>query len=232
MTAIVLVGGMGTRLKSVISDLPKPMAPLNDKPFLFYTLSHLVSENVSKIILSTGYLSSIIENYFGAHFLGIPIVYSVEDHPLGTGGAIKKALSYVEEEEVCVLNGDTYFEIDYQKLHEALFKSDADGVIALKEVKESSRYGTVEITKEGKIVSFCEKQYQDLAIINAGVYLIKKSLFAKNMEQENFSFETFLSTQTDKLTLFGCIFYEEFIDIGIPEDYQKAKELFLRRGVR
>ena len=114
--AIVLAGGFGTRLAHIVSDVPKPMAPVCGRPFLRFILDDLQKKGVERIILATGYKRECIEEFFGTHYRGMEIVYSPEDTPLGTGGAIKRALSLCREDWVAVLNGDTYFDVDFSTL--------------------------------------------------------------------------------------------------------------------
>ena len=220
--AIVLAGGFGTRLKKVVSNVPKPMAPINNKPFLEYIFRFLRKNNIDRVILSVGYKKEIIKDYFKDSFLGIEIIYSEEDEPLGTGGAIKRALEFVESKECFVLNGDTYFDIN---LNEMKLSNGINILIALKQMKNVDRYGAVEIDKNNYITSFREKQYFTKCFINGGVYLISKGIFDDYYNlNKNFSFERFLSKNFKKLKAKGIIFDDYFVDIGIPEDYEKAKK--------
>jgi len=227
MEAIILAGGFGTRLQSVVKDMPKPMADINGKPFLFYLLSYLTHFDVSSITLSVGYKQDTIKNYFKDHFEGIPIAYSSENEPLGTGGALKKALSQTSDQHVLVLNGDTFFNINLNHLFQ---KASNDVVIGVKEMVNCDRYGTLEIDSMGKIKSFREKQWCSQGYINGGIYKIHRELFS-SMGSSPFSFETFLTENIH--TLHIDAYHESnayFIDIGIPLEYAKAqkdfKELF------
>ena len=221
MQAIILAGGLGTRLRSVVSDVPKPMAMINDKPFLYYLLNTLNNQGFNKVILAVGYKKEVIEDYFKNQFKNIKIVYSVEDQPLGTGGAIKKALDYVDESYAYIFNGDTFFDIDFSK-----FKTSKDIAIACKYLENFDRYGKVEIT-DGIITSFYEKQSNQSGYINGGVYCIKKDIFKNYNFSEKFSFEKdFLEPYITKLSIEAYCSNSYFIDIGIPEDYYKAQEDF------
>lgn len=234
MEAIVLAGGFGTRLQSVVKDVPKPMAAINGKPFLAYILDYLTYNGVRKIILSVGYKQEIIENYFGNSYKEIDIVYSKEEEPLGTGGAIKKALSYCESENILVLNGDTFFELNLQALLQEHKKANADVTMSLKKMYSFDRYGKV-ILEENRVVNIVEKEFSSFGIINGGVYIIQKDIF--NNTEEKFSFEQdFLEKKLSKLSVCAYIDKGYFIDIGIPQDYQKAiydfgdkRSLFLDR---
>ena len=131
LEAIVLAGGLGTRLKSVVSNVPKPMAPIGDKPFLEYILKYLKKNGITRAILSVGYKSEIIEEYFGNNFEGIDLVYSVEKEPLGTGGAIKKAMSKVKSNQVYIINGDTFFDINLKSL---ILEDNSKIILSLKHI--------------------------------------------------------------------------------------------------
>jgi D-glycero-alpha-D-manno-heptose 1-phosphate guanylyltransferase len=230
-TAIILAGGFGTRLKDVISDLPKPMAPVNGKPFLEYLLLHLHKYGIKHIILSTGHLAKKIAEHFGNEFRGMKISYSHEEHPLGTGGAIRLALSSCEDDEVLVMNGDSFFEIDMQRFIDLHHQSKADVSLALREVENASRYGRISIDKENRITDFKEKSDQPLrGLINAGVYLIRKKSFLDNAPPAaSFSIEKdFFEKKCRQLMIKGFKFKSYFIDIGIPEDYSKAQNEFKR----
>ena len=218
--AIVLAGGMGTRLKGVVDNIPKPMAPICDKPFLIYLLQYLKKEGISKVIFSVGYKYEIIKNFFGNSWNGITINYAVEKEPLGTGGAIRLALSMVESERVFVLNGDTFFDVSLSKME----KESADTVIAIKPMRDFDRYGTV-LLQNNKIIAFQEKKRMKEGLINGGIYLLNKNTLNHFYLELNFSFEKeFLEKELGRLFAFVSDTY--FIDIGIPEDYEKAQQYF------
>jgi len=221
--AIVLAGGLGTRLKSVVTDVPKPMAPIDSTPFLEYILRYLKKNGITRVVLSVGYKWEIIKEYFGNNFEDIEIIYSVEDKPLGTGGAINKAIDYVIDKQIFIINGDTFFDIDLSKMK---LENDSKIQIALKEMKDFDRYGVVEIDINGYIQNFKEKSYYKQGLINGGIYLIKKNIFEKFDLPKKFSFEEFLENNFQKLKAKGRVFEDYFIDIGIPEDYEKAKRYF------
>lgn len=229
--AIVLAGGLGTRLRSEVKDVPKPMAPVNEKPFLFYVLKYLVDQGVERIILSVGYLSESIVSYFGHAFGGAELVYIQEDTPLGTGGGVKLAVASVEQQEFLLVNGDTFFNADLNDLSEELTSRDFMAIISLKEMKNPDRYGTVTL-KNGEVVEFKEKQ-KGLSggLINAGVYALNKEVFNGFEKGQKFSLETAILEPLSKQgKLGGIVFDGYFIDIGIPEDYQKANKEYDRLG--
>lgn len=198
------------------------MAPINGKPFLHYIFKELQHQKIEKVILSVGYLNEIIQDFFQDNYLGIEVQYAIETEPLGTGGGIKLAFDFVDD-DAYVLNGDTYFDIELSKLK----NEQTDISIALKPMFEFDRYGTVELNDEHRIISFNEKKYCAHGLINGGVYYFKKSLFDKISTEKKFSFEKdVLEKHLEELNIQGKIFDNYFIDIGIPEDYNKAQEDF------
>lgn len=217
--AIVLAGGLGNRLRTVVNDVPKPMAPIENRPFLEYLLIYLRNNGISKVVLCVSYQWEKIQRYFGEKFGGIEIIYSIEDEPLGTGGAIKKAMSFTNESEVIIINGDTFFNIDLKSLE----LHDSQLQISLKEMYNFDRYGCVETDILGYVTAFSEKKYTLQGWINGGVYLASRYLFDGYNLQEHFSFEEFLEKHFDKLKVSTRTFNDYFIDIGIPEDYRKAQ---------
>ncbi|MEF3849490.1 nucleotidyltransferase family protein [Campylobacter jejuni] len=221
MRAIILCGGLGTRLKSVIKDIPKPMAPINNKPFLEFIFKYLKKQSVKEIILAVSYKYEVIQEYFKDEFLGIKIKYSIEKEPLGTGGAIKDALKFIQN-QAYVLNGDTVFDIDLKKL--AL--NDSKICIALKQMQNFDRYGTVNVDDQGIVTSFEEKVFKKQGLINGGIYLLKKDIFDKFDLEKKFSFEEFLQSNCNALKIQTQIFDDYFIDIGIPEDYRRFNNDF------
>lgn len=228
MEVIILAGGFGTRLQSVVKDLPKPMADINGKPFLEYILKYLSLYNISDLVLSVGYKKDSIEKHFRDKYENINIKYSSEDEPLGTGGAIKKAIEIVNktDDKVLIINGDTFFKVDLFKFLEADKKSNSDVSICVKEMLNSDRYGSVKI-KNNMVTKFEEKQFYKRAYINCGVYSIKKSLFEKIKTSNKFSFEKFLEDALSEIVVSPYISNSSyFIDIGIPNDYEKAKKDF------
>ncbi|HEC1812649.1 TPA: nucleotidyltransferase family protein [Campylobacter lari] len=222
MQAIVLAGGLGTRLKSVVQDLPKPMAPINGKPFLAFVLEYLKKQGIAEVILSVSYKYELIQEHFKDEFEGMKIRYNIEKELLGTGGAIKDALKFIQN-QAYVLNGDTIFDIDLKKL--AL--NDSKICIALKQMQNFDRYGTVNIDKQGIVTSFEEKVFKKQGLINGGVYLLKKDIFDKFDLEKKFSFEEFLQANHKILKIQTQIFDDYFIDIGIPEDYKRFNKMLI-----
>jgi D-glycero-alpha-D-manno-heptose 1-phosphate guanylyltransferase len=218
--AIVLAGGLGTRLRKVVSDLPKPMAPIGDRPFLYYILQYLHKQGVKRIILSVGYKWESIKECFGEAFEDMELIYSVENEPLGTGGAIKKAFSFVKSEEVYIVNGDTFFDVPLNSLK---LEKSSQLMLSLKEMKDFDRYGCVESSQNGIVTTFTEKEHRKLGNINGGIYLVSKDIFKPYRVNENFSFEEFMQNNVEKLQITSKVFDNYFIDIGIPEDYATAQ---------
>lgn len=216
MQAIVLAGGLGTRLRSVIQDVPKPMAPINGKPFLAFVLEYLKEQGITEVILSVSYKYELLQDYFKDEFQGLKIIYNVEKELLGTGGAIKDSLKFIKD-EAYVLNGDTFFDIPLREMN--LGKSKI--CIALKQMQNFDRYGNVKIDEQGFVVSFEEKIFKEQGLINGGIYLIKKDIFDGFELEKKFSFEEFLQENYKTLRIKTKVFDHYFIDIGIPEDYER-----------
>lgn len=219
MEAIILAGGFGTRLQSVVKDVPKPMAPINDKPFLEYVVRYLITNGVNHIILAVGYKKDSIINYFKDKYWGVPIDYSVEDTPLFTGGAVKKALSKCCESSVFIVNGDTYFSVNLKEMYDNHIKNNADLTIAVKQMNNFDRYGTIEIEDNKKIRCFKEKRYCKTGLINGGIYCLKSKILSQ-ITDGVFSFEKdYMEKFYQKDKMYAYISNGYFIDIGVPEDY-------------
>lgn len=224
--AIILAGGLGKRLRSVVKEIPKPMAPVNHLPFLKYLLHYLGQFNVNRVVLSVGYKHEVIKAYFGTTYKGIELVYVVEEEPLGTGGGIKLALSQTRDESVFLLNGDTFFAVDLDALANQFLVSGAQLCLSLKEMKNFDRYGVVSY-QGNKISGFKDKAYCAQGWINGGVYALKTQIFEALNLPEKFSFEVdFMEKYVDKLTFSAFLSRNYFIDIGIPEDYEQVQHDF------
>lgn len=250
MQAILLCGGMGTRLRSVVSDRPKPMADICGKPFLQYLLEMLRDKGITEVIFALGYMGEMIEEYFqGGSAFGLKIAYSYEEEPLGTGGAIRNALPKILEEEVLVLNADTYFPMDYQGLLRFHQENDGDFSLATRAVPDISRYGAVRRDAAGRILAWNEKlgdggqqrgegskqpvegNAQQAASaspqslsgeINGGIYVMKKSLIAEIPEgKQSLEQDCIPKWLSEGKRIFGLPFHGYFMDIGIPKDYQQ-----------
>lgn len=226
--AIVLVGGRGTRLRSVVSDVPKPLAPVAGRSFLSRLLDRLEDAGVRHVVLASGYMADVIERAIGSTWGNMKIGYSVEEAPLGTGGAIRQALSHLRVDHgVHVLNGDTWLEYDLSALSQTTAgKQGARIGMALAWVDEVSRYGAVEVDA-GRVCSFLEKGASGPGFINAGCYFLEPSLYGCLPDALAFPFEQ--SVLEPQVALGAVAAYTRtsgFIDIGVPEDYARAQGLF------
>lgn len=225
--AIILAGGFGTRLSHVVSDVPKPMAPVYGKPFLTYLIDRLIDAGIRRVILATGYKHECIESYFGTSYRGIEIVYSQETTPLFTGGAILQAAQKIQSEDFVVLNGDTLFDIDLQKLYDFHVQNHANITIALRQVADTSRYGSVTCSNSN-IIAFKEKaESVGAGDINGGIYAINREWLMNQNLPTKFSFEKeLMQPLAGDPSFYGLRFNNYFIDIGVPEDYYRAQEEF------
>ena len=230
MEAIILAGGFGTRLRPAISDLPKSMADINGRPFLEYLLDRLIQFGVDRVILSVGYMHEHISGHFGSSYRNLQISYAVEEKPLGTGGGIRLAMEQAQSDNVLVLNGDTLFMIDLFEFCQFHDEHHSSFSLALRQVDDTGRYGAVRIDEKQRITGFAEKQSSTgPGYINAGVYLVSKKDFLNQTLPEIFSLEKdFLGKEYLNKNFYGFIFSDYFIDIGIPEDYNKAQTEFLK----
>ena len=227
--AIILAGGLGTRLRSVVSDMPKCMAPVTGKPFLHYVISSLQKNGIENFIFSVGYMHEAIEIYLQSNYPKLKYDISLEEEPLGTGGAIKLACSKSLQKNVIVANGDTIFKINCDSLSQFHERKNAACSLSLKPMVNFDRYGVVELNEDSSVRSFKEKQWYQSGLINGGVYALNIEQFLEENLPEKFSFEKeylekniFPADENPKL--YGIIQDEYFIDIGIPEDYERAKE--------
>ena len=229
MEAIVLAGGLGTRLASRLNGIPKPMAPVAGRPFLEHLLERLQAAGCSRIVLSVGHLSGVIQQHFGADFQGMPLAYAVEPMPLGTGGAIALALRSAREPQVLVLNGDTFVDADYAGMLASHGSTGADVTMAVVHQADVARYGEVLLqgdaaTGSERVVGFREKGRSGPGWINAGVYVLGREFDWPGGLGETFSFETdVLMRQPSELHITAFQVGGGFIDIGVPEDLDRAQ---------
>lgn len=222
--AIVLAGGLGTRLRSVVSELPKCMAPVAGRPFLFYVINYLRLQGVEHFIFSLGYKHEVIEAYLAAEFSTLSYQCAVESEPLGTGGAISMACGLATEKNVLVVNGDTLFRIDAQQAFDFHHRRNADCTLVLKPMQHFDRYGVVEMNRHNRIVAFREKQFYDKGLINGGVYILNVEKFLQIEFPAVFSFEKdYLQHLHTGHDIYGITQDAYFIDIGIPGDFERAQ---------
>lgn len=223
--AIILAGGLGTRLRSAVPGLPKCMAPVNGKPFIAYVIQHLQKEGIEKFIFSLGYKHEFFVNFLSEQFSTIHYQLSIEEYPLGTGGAIQLACKKIAEKNVIVTNGDTLYKTHIPELSHQHFSNHADCTLCLKPMQSFDRYGVVEMNSSNIITSFKEKQFYKDGFINAGMYALNVQSFLDKNLPEKFSFEKdYLEKFYTEQKFFGDIQNQYFIDIGIPEDYEKAQK--------
>ncbi|MCK4677989.1 MAG: nucleotidyltransferase family protein [Bacteroidales bacterium] len=228
--AIVLAGGFGTRLKQVVEDLPKPMAAINGKPFLEYQFDFLKRYKIERIVLSVGYRADMIMDYFRDNYRDMDIVYAVEKEPLGTGGGVVNAFKMIRNDAAFVLNGDSIFDIDLHEFCNYYIEKEADACMALKYLDAGERYGRVEINDSYRVTAFIEKNSSSgKGYINGGIYIIAKGFQQYSGLKGNFSLEKdFFEEHSGSKVIFGIPFDSYFIDIGIPEEFQRAQHEFTR----
>jgi D-glycero-alpha-D-manno-heptose 1-phosphate guanylyltransferase len=223
--AIILAGGLGTRLRSVVSDLPKCMAPVAGQPFLKYVIRYLLSQGIEKFILALGYKHEMVEEFLNNEFPTLHFECSIEQESLGTGGAIYLACKRAKSNDVLVANGDTLFKANLEQAYSFHVENCADCTLLLKPMQGFDRYGAVELDDDFAVSSFKEKQYFQSGDINAGMYILNVEQFIDRDFPEKFSFEKdFLEKFYAERKIFGVIEDGYFIDIGIPVDFAKAQE--------
>lgn len=219
---IILAGGKGTRLRSVVADVPKPMADICGKPFLEILIDHFHAKGIKHFVLSVGYLSDIIVRHFEQKYPTIPISFSLEDEPLGTGGGIRLAFEHIIGEYALIINGDSLFDVDLNKLKS--FTSTDLPIIYGRLVDDVSRYGHF-LYENNKIYHYVEKQGHGPGYINGGIYALKRDTLSSFPLHQKFSIETEFFSQFSKENPATIILSEDyFIDIGLPESYQAAQK--------
>ena len=224
MEAIILAGGLGTRLRSAVPDLPKCMAPINGVPFISYLIDNLINEGVTKFIFSLGYKSEAFISLIEEKLPMKNFTVVIEDEPLGTGGAIKLACKKAKEENVIALNGDSLFKVNLKELMQFHLEKKSNCTLALKPMQDFERYGSVEIDAVQKINSFKEKQFITKGCINGGVYAIEVASFLQKSLEDKFSMEQdYLEKYSGEGNFYGFVQEGYFIDIGIPEDFVRAQ---------
>lgn len=222
--AIVIAGGLGTRLKKIVPNLPKPMAPVAGRPFLEILLLSLAHKGVSRVIISTGYMAEKISSHFGANFAGMDLVYVIEDIPLGTGGAVRLAMEKCKLDHVFVFNGDTFIDLELDALDQQWHKNQRPIIVA-RQVTDTTRYGRLLVASD-KVIGFTEKGLSGTGLVNAGCYVFNKN------QLEEFALNHVFSLEVDYLSqIVSDSFFEvfvtsgKFIDIGVPEDYYLAQNM-------
>ena len=228
MEAIVLAGGFGTRLQQVVTDVPKPMAPIAGRPFLEILLGELAQKGFSRVVLSLRFMAEKISGHFGPRFAGMDIAYVVEDTPLGTGGATRLAATACTQEHVFVFNGDTYHDLEVDLL-ERQWQARQHTIVVGRQVPDTTRYGRLVVDGD-RITSFAEKGIVGPGLINAGCYVFATDALAQFPLNQPFSIETdYLVPEAARATVEVFVTEGVFIDIGIPEDYARAQTLLAAR---
>jgi D-glycero-alpha-D-manno-heptose 1-phosphate guanylyltransferase len=228
--AIILVGGLGTRLRPVVADLPKPLAPVAGQPFLAWLLDACAHAGLRRIILATGYRSGQVEHAIGHRWSGMEVAYSREEAPLGTGGAILRALEHVRGDGVHLANGDTFLRYVPSAMEAATRAAGCLMGIALAHVDDVRRYGAVEVV-DGRVTGFREKGGNGPGLINAGSYFLAREAFGRLPVETAWSFEERVLrpwSQRGEVAAFQAT--TDFIDIGVPEDYARAQSMFAVGG--
>ncbi len=225
MEAIILAGGLGTRLRPVVPEVPKSLAPVASRPFLAIVLDRLRRQGITSFVLSVGYRHELIQEAFGKSYEGLPVRYAVEREPLGTGGAIRFAATQCTGHDVVIVNGDSYVEADVRKLQDRHRRSRARLTVCTVAVPDAGRYGALQVAGD-RIVGFMEKGTGP-GLINAGMYLMRRDLLETMTLPAAFSFERdVLAACLSEIDPHALLVEGKFIDIGVPEDYARAQDLF------
>jgi D-glycero-alpha-D-manno-heptose 1-phosphate guanylyltransferase len=229
-TAIILAGGMGTRLRSAVPDLPKPMAPIAGRPFIEYQLDYWIGQGVDRFVISVGYKKEVIIDHLGSIYRSTPLTYAIEDEPLGTGGGMLLAAQGLSE-PFLVLNGDTSFAVDLEKLLEFHNQQSSEWTFSLFRTSECGRYKCMRLEANGQISPLNSVEDKSDYLANGGVYLMNPSLLFKTafvpgdkLSLENDLLATFVANGGK---LYGFEISANFIDIGLPDDYFRAADILL-----
>ena len=227
-TAIILAGGLGTRLREAVPDLPKPMVPIHNRPFLEHQMDYWIEQGITRFILSVGYLKDIIINHFGENYKGAQIEYIIEIQPLGTGGGLLFSATNLDE-TFLVLNGDTFIEVDLKSFYKFHIESESTWTLALFKTNDFKRFLSLDIGQDGQILSLNSEQEISSGLANGGVYLLEPSTLKRldyqsgdSVSLENQLLPNFIKNGGK---LFGRECLGKFIDIGLPDDYFRAKDV-------
>ncbi len=227
ISAVILAGGKGTRLRSIIPDRPKALVEIRGRPFLTFLLDQLVSSNALNVVLCTGYMADEVHERLGDTYKSLKLIYSKEQKPLGTGGALRLALPYLNSDPVLVMNGDSYINADLNSYVDWFFLKDRKAALLLTRVPDTDRFGIVKVDKDENILSFKEKEMdQRIGWINAGVYLLRKSTLKSIRPRKAFSLELDFFPSLVGKGLYGYRCEARFLDIGTPQSYSKVDAFF------
>ena len=232
VTAVILAGGRGTRLRKAVSNQPKVMAEINGKPFLYYVLDQLAKVDIQRVVISTGYMADKIEKVIGFSYKGLKVDYSWEESPLGTGGALKLAGQSISTKYCLVMNGDSYTEFDPVSLFRSHKQKNASIVLLAKMLSGASRFGTIQMNEQNEIIRFMEKESSTgIGLINAGIYIMKTSTLQKIPNKTPCSLEYDFFPAMIGQNIYGYETKGNFIDIGTVESYAKAETFFEQKHV-
>jgi len=224
VTAVILAGGLGKRLRPVITKKPKSLAEINGRPFLYYLLDQLNAKKINKVVISTGYMAEKIEKEIGLKYKSLNIVFCKESSPAGTGGGLKNTEKVINTDLCLIMNGDSYVEYDASNLFLYHNKLNSTMTMVTRESKDISRFGVVKTNQKSKIIDFVEKGAESgKGLINAGIYLIKKSLLKKIPTRIPYSLELDFFPSLIGKEIYSFKTKGDFIDIGTPKSYEKAK---------
>ncbi len=227
ISAVILAGGQGIRLRPVLSTRPKVLALVRGRPFLTYLLDQLEGAGAQEVVVCIGYMADVLEETLGDHYQAIHITYSREDEPLGTGGALRQALPLFSADPVLVINGDSYTDVDLTGYLCWFFQKQRNASLVLAQVSDTARFGRVTLDEEDRILSFQEKEgYRGPGWINAGIYLLRKNILRSIPPGKPFSLEDGLLPRLLEEHLYGYRSCGKFIDIGTPESYSQAEKFF------
>ena len=226
ITIVILAGGLGVRLRPVVCDKPKVLAEVRKRPFLTYLFDQLMAANGSRVVLCTGYMAEAIEQRFGDSYGALSLTYSKESRPLGTGGAVRQALSFIQSDPILVMNGDSYVNLDLGAYLKWFNAKERQASVLLKKVSDASRYGVVRWDESELISAFHEKNDGGAAWINVGIYIVKKSALRTIPDQVPYSLEEEFFPKLIHNGLYGYPTAGEFIDIGTPASFARAEQFF------
>ena len=228
LDALILAGGLGTRLRKAVPYQPKVIADINGRPFIAFLLDQLSSTGISRVTLCTGYKSEQVEGIVGSRYRTMDVLYSTEKTPLGTGGALRYAAGKLFKEWILVMNGDSFIECNLLKYVDWHLNSNVNASMVVASVSDARRYGSVELGEDQNIIAFREKEEdkQGFGYINAGVYLIRKSVIEELEFGEQYSLEHEVVPRLLASGLYGYLCDGRFIDIGTEESYIYAKSFF------
>lgn len=230
MQAVILAGGKGTRLRAEVPDLPKPLAPINGRPFLEYQMSYWVGQGVDRFVLSVGYKAEKVIETVGSRFGGVPVIYAVEDRPLGTGGALLLAMQQLRTDEAfLVLNGDTYFDLPLSDLRRAHDTRKSDWTLGLFRTTDARRYLGVGLGEGDRLISLVAPTIEKEVWANGGVYMISPGTLEPIVDrfkgEVSLEGEIIPALLEQKSAMYGCRHEGRFIDIGVPADYRRAADV-------